>query len=639
VQIIDQLGPGQAPRTLAGVWSSRDGKRALLVAETRAAGSDTDAQQQAIEAIRRAYATATSRLPAAARNRLTLQMSGPGVFSVAARATIEHEVLRLSLLSMAAIVVLLLAVYRSVAALFLGLVPVASGALAGVAAVALGFGVVHGITLGFGITLIGEAVDYSIYLFVQARQSWATIGLGVLTSICGFAVLLPSGFPGLAQLGLYSISGLAAAALVTRFVLPYWLPARFAISDVTPLGIAVAAALRRIRGAPWALGLLAVAAMTVVYAHRSSLWNRELSALSPVSQADQDLDARLRADIGAPDVRFIVVISGAQREEVLEAAERVASGLDRLVMQGGIGGFESPARYVPSLATQRARLGAIPDATELRARLQEATATLPLRAERLGPFLTDIEAARTGRPLDRVDLEGTSLAAGYDSMMVRDRSGWTAILPLRAATSPHGEYIDIDVSKVNAAVAGACSAPVAGAGSAHPCGNPGVVVLDLKRAADELYSTYLAQIVKLSALGLAAIVVLLLVALRSPVRVLRVVTPLALAVLVVAAGLVLTGHELTILHVIGMLLIVAVGSNYALFFDRRATDRQGDAVPLTLASLVIANAATVVGFGVLATSSVPILAALGSTVAPGALLALVFSALLAERLPVEAGGS
>ncbi len=638
VQIIDQLGPGRAPRTLEGVWSSQDGKRALLVAQTRAAGSDTDAQQQAIEAIRRAYAAATSQMPDEGGQKLALQMSGPGVFAVAARATIEHEVLRLSLLSMAAIVALLLAVYRSVPALLLGLVPVASGALAGVAAVALGFGVVHGITLGFGITLIGEAVDYSIYLFVQARQSWATIGLGVLTSICGFAVLLPSGFPGLAQLGLYSISGLAAAALVTRFVLPHWLPPRFAISDVTPLGIAIAGALRRIRGAPWVLCLLAVAAMGVVYAHRNSLWNRELSALSPVSQADQDLDARLRADIGAPDVRFIVVISGAQSEEVLEAAERVGSGLDRLTMQGGIGGFESPARYVPSLATQSARIAAIPDAAQLRARLQQATATLPLRAERLEPFLTDIEAARTRPALDRHDLEGTSLAAGYDSMMVRDGSGWTAILPLRAATSASGEYIDIDVSKVNAAVTGACSPPLAGAGPAHSCGKARVIVLDLKRAADELYSTYLAQIVKLSALGLAAIVVLLLIALRSPVRVLRVVAPLALAVLVVAAGLVLTGHELTILHVIGMLLIVAVGSNYALFFDRRATDRQGDAVPLTLASLVIANAATVVGFGILATSSVPILAALGSTVAPGALLALVFSALLAERLPVGAAG-
>ena len=64
---------------------------------------------------------------------------------------------------------LLLLLYRSVLTLLFGLLPVVSGALAGVAAVALGFGLVHGITLGFGVTLIGESVDYSIYLFVQSR--------------------------------------------------------------------------------------------------------------------------------------------------------------------------------------------------------------------------------------------------------------------------------------------------------------------------------------------------------------------------------------------------------------------------------------------------------------------------------------
>jgi predicted exporter len=624
LQVVDQVGTGAAPRTQAGVWSSRDGKRALLVAQTQAAGSDTDAQQEAIEAIRAAYAVGKAQLPAGAQQNLALEMSGPGVFSVSARATIEHEVLRLSLLSTAAIVTLLLAVYRSVPALLLGLVPVASGALAGVAAVALGFGVVHGITLGFGITLIGESVDYSIYLFIQARRSWATIGLGVLTSVCGFAALLPSGFPGLAQLGLYSISGLVAAALVTRFVLPHWLPRTFAIRDVTPLGIAVASALRRARGAAWALGVLALGAGTTLYLHRASLWNRELSALSPITQADQDLDARLRADIGAPDVRFLVVISGAQKESVLETAERVGRHLDPLVTSGIISGFESPAHYLPSLATQRTRRAAIPEPPQMRDRLQQATADLPLHANRLAPFLTDVEAARAHPALTRSDLEGTSMAAGYDSMMLSDRNGWAAILPLRAATSPAGAYVDIDASKVAAAMTGV--------------GPPGsVVVLDLKRAADDLYSTYLAQIVKLSAFGLGAIIVLLLIALRSSLRMLRVVAPLALSVLVVAAGLVLAGRELTILHVIGMLLIVAVGSNYALFFDRRATDRQKDAVPLTLASLVIANASTVAGFGVLASSSVPILAALGSTVAPGALLALVFSALLAERLPVADG--
>jgi predicted exporter len=106
-----------------------------------------------------------------------------------------------------------------------------------------------------------------------------------------------------------------------------------------------------------------------------------------------------------------------------------------------------------------------------------------------------------------------------------------------------------------------------------------------------------------------------------------------LSVLAVAGGLCAAGQALTILHVIGMLLIVAVGSNYALFFDRRTAAASEGSLPLTLASLVVANLATVLAFGVLAFSSVPVLAALGQTVAPGTLLALLFSAVLARPAP------
>jgi predicted exporter len=138
----------------------------------------------------------------------------------------------------------------------------------------------------------------------------------------------------------------------------------------------------------------------------------------------------------------------------------------------------------------------------------------------------------------------------------------------------------------------------------------------------------LSEAIRLSLAGIAAILVLLLIALRSPMRVARVMAPLVLAVLVVAAGLALRGVQLTILHLVGMLLIVAVGSNYALFFDRQASVHQAAGESLTLASLVIANASTVIAFGLLSFSQVPVLVALGTTVAPGAFLALVFSAVL-----------
>ena len=67
--------------------------------------------------------------------------------------------------------------------------------------------------------------------------------------------------------------------------------------------------------------------------------------------------------------------------------------------------------------------------------------------------------------------------------------------------------------------------------------------------------------------------------------------PLVLAVVTVAAGLSLAGVHLSILHLVGMLLIVAVGSNYALFFSTaKRTPKQ--ATKPRLAAPVTANAST-----------------------------------------------
>jgi predicted exporter len=192
--VIDRIRPAEGPKLVEGAWASPDGERALLVARTRASGSDTDGQSQAVARVEEAFRAAVATVGGeAAKARLV--MTGPGVFSARARAMVEHDVVRLTTLSTLLVVTLLLVVYRSPLALALGFIPVVSGALAGIAAVSLGFGTVHGITLGFGTTLIGEAIDYSIYLFVQAERGnpgsdpswitgfWPTIRLGVLTSI------------------------------------------------------------------------------------------------------------------------------------------------------------------------------------------------------------------------------------------------------------------------------------------------------------------------------------------------------------------------------------------------------------------------------------------------------------------------
>jgi predicted exporter len=627
LQILDQLQRTAAPRTLDEVWGSRDGQRALLVAATRAAGSDTDGQQRAMAAIQSAFDRALARDARFPSGALRLRMTGPGVFAVRARGHIETAAVRLSIASSALIVALLLLVYRSVAAVILGLLPVACGALAGVAAVAIGFGAVHGVTLGFGVTLIGESVDYSIYYFVHAhgrespdrgrvdwqRSFWPTVRLGMLISVCGFASLLASGFPGLAQLGAFSIGGLIAAALVTRFVLPQVVPGGLAIRKLAPFGAGVALRLRRVPYPGALAGAALIGSMLVLFWHRDALWNRELAALSPISAVDQAFDAGLRADLGAADARDLVVIFGPDLQSVLRGAEQAGASLAPLIAANRIGGFDSPANFLPSLATQQMRLASLPDEAQLRSRLELATADLPLRAERLGPFLQDVAAARAAPAITPADLRGTSLAAGFAALVLREGSRWNALLALHPAAA--GE--DIDAAELREALR---REPGASA-----------LVLDLKQESNALYSAYLAEAVRLSLGGFAAIAVLLAVALRGVVRAARVLAPLIVAVSCTAALLVAAGIGLTILHLVGLLLIVAVGSNYALFFERRRGADQ-EILPATIAAVAIANFATVIGFGLLSFSQVPVLEALGMTVAPGAFLALLFSALLAPRL-------
>jgi predicted exporter len=621
LHLLERMDNGRQPQLEEGVWVSKDAETALMLAQTRASGSDTDAQQQAMAAIRQAFNDTVANNAAASEAKLL--MSGPGVFSVQARDSIKSQVRLIFVISSVIIAALLLLLYRSFSALALGFLPVLTGILAGVAAVSLGFGVVHGITLGFGTALIGEAVDYSIYLFIQSGQAddsdtainnqswitkyWPTVRLGVLTSVFGFASLLLSGFPGLAQLGLYSIMGLIAAAAMTRFVLPHLLPHGFHVRDTQSIGLRLSHLAQRAPALKWAAVAMLITSCVILYMHRSNLWNHELSSLSPVSAADLALDARLRSDMGAPDARYIVVVSAESREAVLSSAEKASAALEPLVMQGNLAGFESPSRYLPSLATQKARQASLPNKTELASRLESAVKDLPVRPQLFEPFLDDVEAARKQHLLTAAELENTSMAMAVDALLIQQNGHWSALLPLSATA---------DGKLDTAAVREALNT------------SPDAVFVDLKSESNKLYSGYLNEAILLSLTGLIAIAGLLLFALRSPSRVLRMILPLAAAVLTVTAGLALFGQQLIILHLIGLLLVVAIGSNYTLFFDPPVP---GPIEPHTYASLLFANIATVIGFGLLAFSTVPVLQAMGMTVAPGVILALIFAAIFARR--------
>ena len=611
LHLLELLEPESGPHRTEGVWFSADNARALLLAQTRVAGFDIDGQEHALLRIRAALDEAAVEQNA---GRVVLRVSGPGVFAVSARAGMKQDVSRISILALVLVALLLLLVYRSPRAVLLTLLPVASGATAGVAAVSLAFGSVHGVTLGFGATLLGEGVDYAIYLFTNSAPGsgsrrnlarvWPTITLGVLTSVVGFSALMFSDFTGLAQLGLFSIAGLIVAYAVTRFVLPELMPEHFGVRPTAGLASVLVWAAER--AARLRIPLLIVVVLSVVWlALRSgTLWDDRLESLSPITESDKRLDEAMRRDLGAPDVRYLATASARTEQASLQAAEAIGVQLERLRQAGELDGFESPALILPSDASQRARRASIPDADVLRTRLNEASDGLPFRIELFEPFLQEAPAARQAALVGAADLAGTGLALRLEWLLSARPGGWMAMLPLRGVRD--GTALSSALSSAN-----------------------GVSLVDLKAEADALYRGYRGQALRFSLVGAAAIVLLLVVSLRSLRRAAEALLPLAAAVIVTCATLSLGGRQLSIFHLVGLLLVVGVGSNYTLFFERETFGRTDP--QRTLVSLALCNASTVIGFGLLSLARAPVLSAVGTTVALGAFLSLLFAAILGRR--------
>jgi predicted exporter len=620
--ILGQLADQRQPASRDGVWFSADGKSTLLVVQTRQPGFDIADEEKALATLENAFIAAKKSVPDAAAARLRL--SGPGVFAVHTKTEMKEDISRLSLIATLLISTILLFTYRSPRILVLALVPVASGALAGVAAVSLGFGFVHGITLGFGVTLIGEAVDYAIYLFTQTAPGsspdatlpriWPMLQLGVLVSVCGFSAMIFSSFTGFAQLGLFSITGLLVAVAVTRWVLPALLSRNFATarsSIFAPSLLVIVAHARTLR-LP-VLILLAAAAL-VLALHRGSFWEDDLTSLSPIPISDQKLDQTLRADIGAPDVRYIVVASAADEQKALVASERLSTVLEGLEGRGLLAGYDAPTRYLPSIAAQRARLEALPGSDVLRARLTEALQDTPFQPDLFDPFVADVAAAKSKSPLDRAALQGTSLALKFDSLLTVQRGLWVALLPLRGVTD----------------------ARLAAAGIAE-AGTTGAIFVDLKSESNRLLEVYRREALMLTLIGSLVIVALLAMSLRSPRRVTLVVAPIAGAMILTIAILTVGGHRLSIFNLVGLLLTVAVGSNYCIFFERQ--DWHDANAERMVASLVLANGCTIIGFGTLSFARLPVLHGIGMTVAIGAFLSLVFAAIVTSPGHVSRTGA
>ncbi|MEJ2359990.1 MAG: MMPL family transporter [Gammaproteobacteria bacterium] len=599
--IRNAAGNGGPPRK-QGVWF-KPKQGALLLAKVRGASLNLDRMQQAIQHLRHAF---DSLHPA---QGVELQIAGPGAMAVASRAAIQQTIKRLSWVMLALMIIIFWLAYRSLRLMFLAAVPLLSATLVGMSLTQLVFGQVHGIVIAFGVTLLGMCMDYPLHLFSHCRHQesaqatmqriWPTLRLGGISSALAFLVLLGSGFTGLSQLALFSASGVLAALWVTRQLLPHWVKPTWIHPRYVKLK----------QGFSWRWQLTAVVLVLCIpllaMFGPTPLWETQVDAISPIPQSARALDGRLRKAMGAANVSHLFVVQADRLEQVLEKTEQLSSQLQPLLRDKLVSRIEAVTRLLPSAATQRKRQAHIPPPQVLATRLAAAVRQTPFKADAFSSFLAAAEKARHLQPLTLDDLHKTPLYPLVRQGLIRTAGGWMSVIRIAGVKSD--QALDSWLH-------------------AHP--QLARHHIQTRKAVSELLTSYREAAAERILLAFALLVILVWFAIRQNRRRLRVLLPVLLSVMASLSMPLLLGHGLTVFHLLAALLVMGMGLDYSLFFNREQ-HLQGEHVQ-SMHAIGISMLTTVIAFSVLAISSIPVMAAMGTVIAAGILLCFLLAWLLTD---------
>jgi predicted exporter len=609
IKVLESWEPAHQAQQLFDVWFNPAGNAALLLVQTRGAGFDPTGQQAAIATLRRHF----DRIRGSAALQLTV--TGPGAFAVIMQGRSEADARVAAICDSVGMVLLMLVAYRSIRRVLLGALPLATAGVCGLGAVAALFSSVHGITVAFGFTLTGVALDYPIYLFSNeqpgvpplavARSVWPTLATAVAAVCIAYLAFLVSGVLGLAQLATFNIAGLAAAGLCARYLLPRLLPVGARDHGTGALPTALVALANRLPPLPWMAPLIALVGLGLVFGIRTPWWDNDLGHLTPVPEPLLREYESLQQALGSPDVRYLLALQAPTPDALLAREESLSKELDALAVQHAIGGYDLASRYLPSRAVQRRRQAALPDAATLQGALAQATAGMPFKPDLFAPFLADVARARALPPLAVDTVAGTPLALTVGSLLQPREGGWTGLVT----------FTDVQQPQQLAALAG---------GS-----NGSIQLLDLKQAAEDLVANQRQRILASMAAAFVLLIVVVAVTCRSLRRMVRVVTPMALATLTTLAVLHATGVTLNLFHLIALVLAAGLGLDYGLFLERAG--REPAAHRRAVHAVTICATAACVVFAVLASSTLPVLRSIGITVVLGVASNFVLSQLLIRR--------
>ncbi|MFP8874683.1 MAG: hypothetical protein VCB42_09185, partial [Myxococcota bacterium] len=527
--------------------------------------------------------------------------------------------------SFVGVAVLFFRLVGSMRSFALVILPPLAGILGGLALSLFVFGAIDGLTIIFGISLIGVAIDYSIHLLVHhqygptGRGVWETrdtlrisLVMGALTTMASFVGLGLTPFPAFREMAFFAVSGLACAVAVTLWVLPDLLqyapppPAR-SVRAARWLEDRVQR-LRAHRGLLWVPVGLVVAGLPCLGSLR---WSDDLSELSNLDPTLQAEDRRVRDRASSMDGGRFVITVAADREAVVRQNDEVARRLEGAVEQGHLEGFNSLHQLIWSPELQRRNWVVLASDPGLGQRLEEAFTSRGFRPGLFADFQEKL-SRDPPPPLTLADFDGTSLQELLDPYEFPLGDRFAAVAYLRGVVSAAG---------IEAALEGLESARL----------------FDQEQFLNAIYREFREMTLRQMLLGGVLVVLILVVRYRSFRLAVAACLPALLVGPAVLEIFALLGVQVNLLHVLSLILVLGMGVDYGIFL-LDAVERRGGTGP-TLLGLVLACMTTIFVFGALIVSSQPALYSVGLTTGVGICLALLFSPVTLLFSSARASGS
>lgn len=498
------------------------------------------------------------------------------------------EIRTVGLGSTLAIIALVLLVFRRGTPLLAVMLTMTSAYLLALTVSLLVFGRIHIITLAFGSTLLGVAGDYVLHFLIGSQREGSglaarhhlryAMAIGALTGMGAYLLQFTTPFPGLQQMAIFCSAGIFGAWMTVLALAPFY--------QVTPgtqrMPLLAAEVFYRLGqtfyypfwSRPRRVGFALVAVWVVALlgiAHGGV--NDAVVNLNTSPKALLENERQVQQILQQPSVSQFFYIEADSPEQLLSRTQALGEHLAGLHLPEMR--WQSLQQYLPAAAQQLA------DRQLVAEKLYGAQGALSLLCQTLGtqcqpPLLS-------ARGLNPEALAASSLAELLPPMQQQD-GGWRTLVTLS------GSLQGVDLAVLAQQI-------------------EGVKLVNQTEDLSRLLGRYRTSVSELLLVTLALLAVGL--ALRYRHHSWRMLLPLTLAMTVALGCAAVNG--ITLFHVMALLLVIGIGLDTAVFYTEGGFNAES-----WLASS-LACGTSIIAFGLLSLSAVPVLHQFGLIILIGIL--------------------